>query len=60
MTSKREMNAAEDARTEREHGGAVSVEDARQRAQVRREHGMTDMAKYWDAYAAEVESWDKP
>jgi hypothetical protein len=51
-----DLAARRDARHERDHGGAVPAAEARARARLRRAEGR-NTADYWDAYAAEVESW---
>jgi hypothetical protein len=53
-----EHAARKDARWERDHGGAVPAGEARARARLRRAEGR-DTADYWDAYAAEVDSWEE-
>jgi hypothetical protein len=54
------QGAAGDARHERDHGCHVTADEARRRAQVRREIGRPADATYWDEYAAEVDSWGQP
>jgi hypothetical protein len=53
-----QSGAREDARHEREHGGAVPAAEARARAALRAAVGREESADYWSAYAAEVESWE--
>ena len=53
-----QSGAREDARYQRDHGGAITAAEARARARERLNAGRVQSADYWSAYAAEVESWE--